>query len=181
MQDAREALPWISLLSIPPGICVPAPVPPAPAGETPDPEAGPQTAPPEPCDVPPLFALSDLHDPTGLVNSLVQPSTPRLQFLYAQLSSATKQKLATTPLPSDAGAALVNDLKGLVIAVEAVVLLLLGAANIVSGQLLGAVILFGLALLAGGSAWALWPARRRIIGFAGARPRRAGRSRRPRH
>ncbi len=74
-----------------------------------------------------------------------------------------------------------SDLKGLVIAVEAVVLLLLGAANIVSGQLLGAAILFGLALLAGGSAWALLPARGRIIGFAGGRPRREGWSRRRRH
>ncbi len=74
-----------------------------------------------------------------------------------------------------------SDLKGLVIAAEAVVLLLLGAANIVSGQLLGAAILVGLASLAAICAWALWPAGGRIIGLAGARPRRAGRSRPPRH
>jgi hypothetical protein len=75
----------------------------------------------------------------------------------------------------------VNDLKGLVIAGEALILLVLGAANIASGQLLGAAILLGLALLAGGSAWALWPATGRIIDYAGARPRRAGWSRRRRH
>jgi hypothetical protein len=74
----------------------------------------------------------------------------------------------------------VSDLKGRIIAVEAVVLLLLGAANVVSGQLLGAAILFGLAVLAGGSAWALLPGRGRIIRFAGARPRREGWSRRRR-
>ena len=73
-----------------------------------------------------------------------------------------------------------NDLKGLVIAVEAVVLLALGAADILSGQLLGAVIVLGIASLAAGCAWALWPDRGQIIGLAGGRPRRAGLSRRPR-
>jgi hypothetical protein len=48
-----------------------------------------------------------------------------------------------------------NDLKGLVIAAEAIVLLVLGAANIVSGQFLGAAILIGIASLTAACAWAL--------------------------
>jgi hypothetical protein len=75
----------------------------------------------------------------------------------------------------------VSDLKGLVIAAEAVVLLVLAAANIVSGQFLGAAVLAGIAVLAAACAWALWPTRSRLIGLAGERPRRAGSSRRPRH
>ena len=50
-----------------------------------------------------------------------------------------------------------SDLKGPAVALEALVLLVLGAANIVSGQLIGAAILVGLALLAAACAWALWP------------------------
>jgi hypothetical protein len=71
-------------------------------------------------------------------------------------------------------------LKGLIIAAEAAVLLVLAAANVVSGQFLGAAILLGIASLAAACAWALWPAKSRIIGLAGARPRRAGWSRRRR-
>lgn len=73
-----------------------------------------------------------------------------------------------------------SDLRGLIIASEAAVLLVLAAANVVSGQFLGAAILLGIASLAAGCAWALWPAKSRIIGLAGARPRRAGWSRRRR-
>jgi len=72
----------------------------------------------------------------------------------------------------------VSDLKSLIIAAEAVVLLVLGAASVVSGQILGAAILLGIASLAAVCAWALWP-KDQIIGLAGARPRRAGSSRRP--
>jgi hypothetical protein len=72
-------------------------------------------------------------------------------------------------------------LKGLIIAAEAVVLLVLAAANVVSGQLVGAALLTGIAALAAACAWALWPARGRVIGFAGERPRRAGWNRRRRH
>lgn len=71
-----------------------------------------------------------------------------------------------------------SDLKSLIIAAEAVVLLVLGAASVVSGQILGAAILLGIASLAAVCAWALWP-KDQIIGLAGARPRRAGSSRRP--
>jgi hypothetical protein len=73
-----------------------------------------------------------------------------------------------------------SDLKGIVVAVEALVLLLLGAADLVSGQLLGAALLIGLALLAAACAWALWPDRPRIIDLAGEGPRRAGSIRRRR-
>ena len=52
-----------------------------------------------------------------------------------------------------------SDLKGLIIAAEAAVLLVLAAANIVSGQFLGAAIVLAIASLAAACAWALWPAR----------------------
>ena len=45
-----------------------------------------------------------------------------------------------------------------VLAIEGGVLLVLAAANIVSGRFLGPAILVGLASLAAASAWALWPA-----------------------
>jgi hypothetical protein len=54
----------------------------------------------------------------------------------------------------------VNHLKGPIIAAEAVVLLLLGAANIVGNQFFGAAILIGLASLAAACAWAMWPTNR---------------------
>jgi hypothetical protein len=50
-----------------------------------------------------------------------------------------------------------RSIKGPVIAVEGMVLLALGAANIVSGQLLGGAIVVGLGALAAACAWALWP------------------------
>jgi hypothetical protein len=49
---------------------------------------------------------------------------------------------------------------GRVLAVEGGVLLILGATFIVSGRLLGAAILIGLASLAAACAWALWPTHR---------------------
>ena len=48
-------------------------------------------------------------------------------------------------------------MKERVLAIEGGVLLVLGAANIVSGRFLGAAILVGLASLAATCAWALWP------------------------
>ncbi|HXN01030.1 MAG TPA: hypothetical protein VN973_03975 [Candidatus Dormibacteraeota bacterium] len=53
-----------------------------------------------------------------------------------------------------------RDIKALIIALEGSVLLLLGAASIVSGRFFGAAILVGLASLAAASAWALWPSGR---------------------
>ena len=73
-----------------------------------------------------------------------------------------------------------SDLKGLIVAAEAVVMLVLAVANIVSGQFLGAVLLAGIAVLAAACAWALWPTRGRIIRLADEAPRKAGSSRRPR-
>ncbi|HKV30328.1 MAG TPA: hypothetical protein VJT14_04845 [Candidatus Dormibacteraeota bacterium] len=73
-----------------------------------------------------------------------------------------------------------SDLKGVIIAAEAVVLLAISFADVVSGQFLGAAIILGIASLAAVCAWALWP-REQIIGLAGAGPRRAGSSRRQRH
>jgi hypothetical protein len=69
-----------------------------------------------------------------------------------------------------------RDIKALVIAIEAGVLLVLAAASIVSGRFLGAAVLVGLASLAAASAWALWPTahERRPTTGADARPRRAG-------
>lgn len=53
-----------------------------------------------------------------------------------------------------------SDLKWLIIAAEAAALLVLAAANIVSGQFLGATILLAIASLAAACAWALWPTSR---------------------
>jgi hypothetical protein len=47
-----------------------------------------------------------------------------------------------------------------VLAVEGGVLLILGATFIVSGRLLGAAMVIGLASLAAACAWALWPTHR---------------------
>jgi len=67
--------------------------------------------------VPPLFAFSDLSDPTGLAKRLKQPSDLASQFLYAQLSTTTKQLLAAydgaSQLPALLRADLVADLTGL--------------------------------------------------------------------
>jgi hypothetical protein len=65
--------------------------------------------------------------------------------------------------------------KGLVVAVEAIILFVLGAAYIVSGRLLGAAILVGLAALAAGCAWALRSTSRELLRTrAGGSPRKAG-------
>jgi hypothetical protein len=50
-----------------------------------------------------------------------------------------------------------RDVKRALFAAEAVILLVLGAAEIINGQFLGAAILLGIASLAAGCAWALWP------------------------
>jgi hypothetical protein len=48
-------------------------------------------------------------------------------------------------------------MKSRVLAAEAGILLILGAAFVVSGRLLGAAILLALGTLAATCAWALWP------------------------
>ncbi len=102
-QDPRQALPWVSLTSIPPA--------PTCAGTT-DP-----TQPAPPCVIQSLFTFDDLADPTGLAKNLHPPVTANAQFLLAQLSSSTQQALTTWdgsfPLPPTLIAALVNDLSAL--------------------------------------------------------------------
>ena len=72
-------------------------------------------------------------------------------------------------------------MKGRVLAIEAVVLLILGAANIVSGRLLGAAILLALGVLAAICAWTLWPGGQDLpTTRAAGSLRKAGSSRRPR-
>lgn len=102
-QDPRQALPWISLTSIPPA--------PTCAG------AADATQPQPPCEIPALFTFDDLADPTGLAKSLHPPANPNAQFLLAQLSASTQQALAawdgSLPLKADLAAALIADLKAL--------------------------------------------------------------------
>jgi hypothetical protein len=101
-QDPRQALPWISLKSIPP----------APACADPLPEPQP------PCEAQPLFSFADLDDPRSLAESLQHPATASRQALLAQLSSSTQQQLAawdgSFPLPDPLLSALLGDLNGLV-------------------------------------------------------------------
>ncbi|PYX00249.1 MAG: putative baseplate assembly protein [Acidobacteria bacterium] len=100
-QDARQALPWISLTSIPPA--------PACADPMPDPKP--------PCEVQPLFTFEDHEDPTGLATTLQHPATPSGEFLFAQLSPATQKHIkgwdGSLPLPSSIRTALIHDLEGL--------------------------------------------------------------------
>jgi hypothetical protein len=73
-QNPRNASPQIALSSIPPA-------PGCPEGATP------------PCQIPPLYTFDDILDPTGLAKRLKQLPDAASQFLYAQLSSATRQLL----------------------------------------------------------------------------------------
>ncbi len=102
-QDPRQALPWISLSSIPPA--------PTCAG-TPDP-AQPQP----PCEIPALFTFDDLANPTGLAKSLHPPADANAQFLLAQLSPLTQQELTawdgSFPLPPKLVGDLTNDLRAM--------------------------------------------------------------------
>jgi hypothetical protein len=101
-QDPRQALPWISLTSIPP----------APTCATTDPKH-----PQPPCEIPSLFTFDDLADPTGLATSLHPPANANAQFLLAQLSPATQKALTawdgSLPLPPALAVALIDDLNAL--------------------------------------------------------------------
>ncbi len=102
-QDPRQALPWISLTSIPPApTCTGASDP---------------TQPQPPCEVPALFTFDDLADPTGLAKNLHPAANPNAQFLLAQLSPSTQLALAawdgSLPLNVTLAAALIVDLKAL--------------------------------------------------------------------
>jgi hypothetical protein len=102
-QDPRQALPWISLTSIPP-----APT----CASTADP-----TQPQPPCEIPALFTFDDLVDPTGLAKTLHPATNANAQFLAAQLSPLTQQDLAawdgSLPLPAKLFGELMNDLSAL--------------------------------------------------------------------
>jgi predicted phage baseplate assembly protein len=102
-QDPRQALPQISLASIPPApTCL----------STADP-----TQPQPPCEIPSLFTFDDLADPTGLATSLHPPANPNAQFLLAQLQPSTQQDLAawdgSLPLPAKLAGDLSSDLNAL--------------------------------------------------------------------
>jgi hypothetical protein len=112
VQDPRQSLPWIRLDSIPPGpSCLNA-------GSTGDCNA---PAPPPPCEVQPLFAIADLEDPTGLARSLLlhRGDDAALEFLWSQLSAATRQSFADTKwdgtgqLPGEISTPLTYDLSSL--------------------------------------------------------------------
>jgi len=102
-QDPRQALPQVSLTSVPP----------APdCAQAADPKQ-----PPPPCTIPPLFTFDDIANPLGVAKALHGVATANLQFLFAQLTPATQKALAawdpTSPLDPKLAAALVADLTAL--------------------------------------------------------------------
>jgi len=104
-QDPRQALPWISLNSIPPAPeCLSA-------EETDD------NQPQPPCEIPPMFSFDDLADPTGLAKALKADADANSQFLLSQLTPATRQGLTSwggsVPLPPTLVGALTTDLTAL--------------------------------------------------------------------
>lgn len=105
-QDPRQALPQISLVSIPPGPLVPQPAP--VSSKTGKPASAPIL------EAQPLFAFSDLDDPTSLAQRLFHPVDPDSQFLLARLSPSTRQLLSkwngTPPVPQDLRSALIADI-----------------------------------------------------------------------
>jgi hypothetical protein len=107
-QEARQALPWMTLQSIPAGVC--DAIQPASA------EDG-VVSEPQPCIVPPLFAFSDIADPTALAHSLMDRAKPKTQLLHSRLGADTRTLLAnydgSGSLPQNLNAALIRDLKGL--------------------------------------------------------------------
>jgi hypothetical protein len=102
-QDPQQALPNISLTSIPPA-------PTCEAGTNP-------TQPQPPCVMQSLFTFDDLANPTGLATSLHPPANANSEFLLAQLSPATQQALTawngSLPLPPALVAELITDLTAL--------------------------------------------------------------------
>lgn len=98
-QDPRQALPRVTLTSIPP-----APeCPPSPADSR------------QPhCVMQSLFTFDDLENPSGLAVSLHTPPDANTQFLLSQLSTATRQALTAwngqLPLPGTLSAELIADL-----------------------------------------------------------------------
>lgn len=116
VQDPRQALPQISLVSIPPGPVVAPPV------SSTSPANGAAQPPGKAIAVPPLcakplFAFGDLNDPTSIAQRLLHPSDPGSQFLLSLLSSSTQQLLSSwngaIPLPAPLRTGLIADLTAL--------------------------------------------------------------------
>jgi hypothetical protein len=99
-QDPRQAVPDITLSSIPP----------APGCPT-------LGAPAAPCQIPPLFTFDDLSNLTSLAKELKAHADLNSAFLYGQLSQPTKQALAaydgTSAIPAALEADLSADLNAL--------------------------------------------------------------------
>jgi hypothetical protein len=104
-QDPRQALPEVSLTSVPP----------APTCANTTPATQPQPA----CVIPSLFTFDDLANPSGLATSLHPPTNANSQFLLSLLSTNTQQDLTawngSLPLPTQPPLAeeLVTDLTAL--------------------------------------------------------------------
>jgi hypothetical protein len=118
-QDPRQALPWISLVSIPPGPARSSAAPPPQDAkkEPADPSSLDAASPQPPCEVKPLFAFSDIDDPTSLAKRLLQSADAAAQSLLARLNSSTRNLLAawdgTSAISSPLRMALASDLTGL--------------------------------------------------------------------
>ena len=101
-QDPRQALPWISLKSIPP-----SPV-----------SVGPTSELQSPSEVQPLFTFADIDDPRSIARSLQHPETASAQALLAQLGAKARSQLTewdgSFPLPDPLLASLVGSLNSLV-------------------------------------------------------------------
>jgi hypothetical protein len=92
-QDPRQAVPDITLSSIPPApACTPMP------------------APAPPCQIPPLFTFDDLSNLTSLARTLKAHAGLNSAFLYGELSATTRQALAAYDGTSALPAALEVDL-----------------------------------------------------------------------
>ncbi|MGH9497271.1 MAG: putative baseplate assembly protein [Candidatus Sulfotelmatobacter sp.] len=104
-QDPRQALPWISLDSIPP------------AAECSSAEGTDDNQPQPPCEIPPMFSFDDLADPTGLAKALKADADANSQFLLSQLTPTTRQALTSwdgsVSLPPALAGALTTDLTAL--------------------------------------------------------------------
>ena len=116
-RDPRQALPWMTLVSIPPGpACTGkatiAALPSLTTAEQADNAVHPL------CQMAPLFSFDDLADPTSLAKKLFHPgSDTSVQFLLAQLSTSTKSQLSAWDgkgaLPDSLRTALLADLAGM--------------------------------------------------------------------
>lgn len=92
-QDPRQALPWISLVSIPPGpSCSAQDTGISPEHLTSAQQADNNAQPP--CEIAPLFTFDDLVDPAVLAKKLKNPGQDvSIQFLLARLGPAARAEL----------------------------------------------------------------------------------------